>query len=162
MKRPPRPQSWLLLLGGVVLVLLIDQATKLIIRRNLALHQFVPLVGTWFGLRRVGTGPLPILGSEQLGVAAGMAACLALLRLVWRGAWGQPGTIVAAALVLGGVISSFIDVYLLRTGTNFLYVRVGEAQFDTNLAVILIVAAGISLMVAALRGNLPRDSLGPS
>jgi lipoprotein signal peptidase len=163
MTRPRRPRSWILLAGIAAIVIAIDQGTKLLARRTLALHQFVPLLDSWLGFRRIYAQAPALAGSEFLATTTGIIATTVLFLIVWRGAWGQRGAVVALAIFLGGVLSSFIDHYFFRASTEFVFLRLGTSgQTETSLSLVAILAGTIALAISALMGRLPRDRIGPS
>src|SRR5438128_4503013 len=104
MRRPRRPQSWILTVGVVALVVIIDQGTKLLARRTLPLHQFVPVLDSWLGLRRTYTLPPAFADNESLTTMVAILAIFALFVIVWRGAWGQRSAVVGLGIVLGGAL----------------------------------------------------------
>jgi lipoprotein signal peptidase len=163
MTRPRRPRSWILLGGIAALVVIIDQGTKLLARRTLALHRFVPLLDSWLGLRRTYSLPPALVGSEFLASTTGVVATVALFLIVWRGAWGECEAVVAFGVFLGGILSSYIDQYYFRAGTEILFLRLGSAvSLETDLSLAAIVAGTIALAISALMGRFPRDRIGPA
>jgi lipoprotein signal peptidase len=162
MTRPRRPRSWILLGGVAGLVVIIDQGTKLLARRTLAVHQFVPLLDSWLGLRRIYARPPTFAGSELLATWIGIICSIVLFLIVWRGAWGQRDAIVGLAIVLGGVLSSYIDQYSSTVHTEFIFLRLGASgRMETSLALVATVAGTIVLAISAARGRLPRDRIRP-
>jgi lipoprotein signal peptidase len=163
MTRPARPQSWILFLCIAVLVIVLDQGTKLLARRALPLHQFVPLLDSWFGFRRIYAHAPTFAGSELLATGIGTIASVGIFLIVWRGAWGQRDAVVALAIFLGGGLSTIIDHYYFRAGTEFLFLKVGAAvRLETDLSLVAIIAGTIALAISALMGRLPTDRIGPT
>jgi lipoprotein signal peptidase len=146
----------------VALVVIIDQGTKLLARRTLAVHQVVPLLDSWLGLRRIWANPPTLVGSELLATWTGIICSIVLFLLVWRGAWGQRDAVVGLAIVLGGVLSSYIDHISSKAHTEFIFLRLGASgRMETSLALVAVVAGTIVLAISAARGRLPRDRIGP-
>src|SRR5438128_164772 len=163
MTRPRRPRSWILLGGIAALVVIIDQGTKLLARRTLAVHQFVPLLDSWLGLRRIYANPPTLAGSELLATWTGIIAITVLFLLIWRGAWGQRDAVVGLAIVLGGGLSSYIDQYRSAVHTEFIFLRLGtNGRMETSLALVATVAGTIVLAISAARGRLPIDRIRPT
>jgi lipoprotein signal peptidase len=150
-----------LLVGTGAIVVVIDQGTKLLARRTLPLHRFVPLLDSWLGFRRTYALSPALAGSELLASATGVIATIALFLIVWRGAWGKRDAVVALAVFLGGILSSYIDQYYFRAGTEFLFLKLATVRIETDLSLVAIVAATIALAMSALLGRLPRDRIGP-
>jgi len=149
--------------GIAVLVVIIDQGTKLLARRTLPLHQFVPVLDSWLGLRRTYTLPPAFAGNEPLTTTVAILAIIALFLIVWRGAWGQRSAVVGLGIVLGGALSSLFDQFYLGASTAFLFLRLGTSgRIETNLSLVAVIAGTIVLAVAAGMGRLPRDSMGPT
>jgi lipoprotein signal peptidase len=146
----------------VALVVIIDQGTKLLARRTLAVHQVVPLLDSWLGLRRIWANPPTLVGSELLATTTGIICCIVLFLLIWRGAWGQRDAVVGLAIVLGGGLSSEIDHYRTTVHTEFIFLRLGASgRMETSLALVAVVAGTIVLAISAARGRLPRARIGP-
>jgi lipoprotein signal peptidase len=144
------------------LVIVIDQGTKLLAQRTLAVHQFVPLLDSWLGFRRTNALPPTFSGGHLLATGILIIAPVVFFFIVWRGAWGQPDAVVAFAVFLGGVLSALIDTYYIRGGTNFLFIRLSTAnRIETDFSFVAIVAGTIGLAVSVAMGRLPIDRIRP-
>jgi lipoprotein signal peptidase len=150
------------MVGVAALVVIIDQGTKLLARRTLPLHQFVPLLDSWLGFRRISGPPPTFAGSGLLASGIGIIAAIAMFLIVWRGAWGQRDAVVGLAIFVGGVLSSYIDQYYFTANTEFLSLRVGGRRLiESNVSFLAIVAGATVLAISALMGRLPRDRIVP-
>lgn len=101
----------------VILLLLLDQAVKIVVKTNMTLDQSIPVFGNWFFIRFI-ENPGAAFGM-QLGGSYGKLA-LSLFRIVAVGAlcWfldylvrkrSNAGLIAGFSLILAGALGNIID-----------------------------------------------------
>ncbi|MFQ5776898.1 MAG: signal peptidase II [Terriglobia bacterium] len=160
--RPTR--AFYLVVAG--LLLLLDQASKLLVAQSFALGETHPIIpglftlthvqnrGAAFGLFANFSSPFVLV---FLILFSATALGLVVL-LLWRG----PGSRLAGwglGLILGGALGNLLD--RLRSGTvvDFLDFHLGAHHWPTfNLADSAIVLGALALMVEILRGHRKRHS----
>jgi signal peptidase II len=104
---------------GILLpsIVLLDQATKLIIDRTLPLHHSIPVIENLFSLtyvRNTGAAFGIFAGSHEsfrrpFLILFSLLAIGFILRLLWRLPQAEKGLITALTLILGGAIGNLID-----------------------------------------------------
>lgn len=150
---------WMPLLAGALPVLLLDQWTKLYVRRHFALYHSLPLIPNWFDLTYTANPGAafslfanlpPWLRTAFLCATATVAAIIVLVLLVR----GQDTRLTAwaLALILAGAVGNLID--RLRSGVviDFIDVHYYSHHYPVfNLADCAItVGVGLILLSATL------------
>ncbi len=140
-------RSGVLLAGTALLVLLVDQASKVAVRANLSLGESVPLLDGVLNLtyvRNVGAafglfpGRLPFFIAVALGVLGGIAWVWWVLRPSSR--W----VTVALGLVAGGATGNLIDRLAAGWVTDFFDVgwwpvfNVADIALDIGVVILLV------------------------
>jgi signal peptidase II len=156
----PKPPARLLEIGLALAVIVTDQITKGLVRRDLPLYQtheiipgLVALVhgrnqGMAFGV--LSGGGLP----AQAAVLAILSAVVLLLVVAhWRRLAGGPVLLRAAlSLVAGGAVGNLIDRVRLGYVTDFVHVYWRQHQWpDFNVADSAITVGIVLLLVDAVR-----------
>ena len=101
----------------VVLLLLLDQVIKILVKTHMTIDESIPVFGKWFYIRFI-ENPGAAFGMQLGGnygklalslfrIAAVGALCWFIDRLVKRGT--RPGVIAGFALILAGAIGNIID-----------------------------------------------------
>ena len=143
---------YLLLMAAIVLL---DQATKALVVRSLALHAYVPVVdgllslshvrnrGAAFGFLSDWDVPYQAVLLALLSLGALLAIALYFLRLPAEARLPR----LALALVLGGAVGNLVDRLRLGYVVDFVHVYFREHQWpDFNLADSAI-TVGVTLLV---------------
>jgi signal peptidase II len=136
-------------------IVVLDQATKAVVVRTLALHQYVPLVdgllslshvrnrGAAFGLLSEWDVPHQAVLLSALSVFALLAIALYFLRLPAAARLPR----LALALVLGGAVGNLIDRVRLGYVVDFVHAYWRQHQWpDFNVADSAI-TVGVTLLV---------------
>lgn len=124
--------SYLLIVPALAVILL-DQVSKYIILRTIALHESIPVIGGFFSLvhtrnRGMAFGLMNRPGSDfsfYFLVAATIAAVLLLLFWFTKLKDEESRLIFGLSLILGGAIGNLIDRLRLREVIDFLDFHVG-------------------------------------
>jgi len=161
-----RHLPYLALMAAIVVL---DQGTKALVVRSLALHEYVPLVdgllslshvrnrGAAFGLLSDWDVPYQSALLAALGVFALLAITLYFLRLPAAARLPR----LALALVLGGAIGNLIDRVRLGFVVDFVHLYWRQHQWpDFNVADSAITVGVTLLVLDILRspGEAPADA----
>lgn len=151
--------------------LLADQASKWLVRSELAVSDAVSILGSWVMLRHVHNagaafGLFP--GNRIAFIFVSLVSVAAVIYLVSSGRYSVRGSRVAFGMVLGGAIGNLIDRLWLGYVVDFLDVGIGAYRWPTfNVADIgvtvgvLYLAAGFVAMEWAGRHDDAADSAPP-
>jgi signal peptidase II len=159
LSKPPVPLSRLAEVALALGVIVLDQATKAMVRRDLALydaHEIIPGLVTLVHGRNRGMAFGVFSGGElpaQAAVLAVLSAGVLLFVLAhWRRlAEGPPVLRIALALVAGGAIGNLIDRVRLGYVTDFVHVYWRDYQWpDFNVADSAISVGIVLLLVDAV------------
>lgn len=158
------PSKWVLALGTAMVVVALDQATKMLIASRMELHQSIPLIDGFAALTYVrNTG-------AAFGILAGRGAALrvpfflfisafAVALLVWFLRGVPPGRrllVIACGAVAGGAIGNMIDRMLLGEVIDFVDLYVGTYHWPAfNVADSAITLGVLVLCLDALRQPSP-------
>ena len=136
-------KNYYLLTVPALAVILLDQISKYIVLRSIALHESIPVIGGFFGLvhtrnRGMAFGLMNRPGSDfsfYFLVAATIAAVLLLLFWFTKLKDEERRLIFGLSLILGGAIGNLIDRLRLREVIDFLDCHVGTYHWPAfNLA----------------------------
>jgi signal peptidase II len=109
--------KWQGISGWLAAIVILDQLTKLIVHRTMALHQSIPIIDGLFNLtyvRNTGAafgifaGSVEIFRRPFLILVSILASCF-IVTLLRRLADRERGLITALTFVLGGAIGNLID-----------------------------------------------------
>lgn len=155
-------KSSLLYLALVTAVLVLDQATKALVVRQIALHDYVPLVdgllslshvrnhGAAFGLLADWNLPYQSLLLSALSLVALTAIATYFVRLPAAARLPR----LALALVLGGAVGNVVDRLRLGYVVDFVHVYFREYQWpDFNVADSAITIGVALLVIDILRSS---------
>ena len=128
----PKRNTYLLIVPALAVILL-DQISKYIVLRTIALHESIPVIGGFFSLvhtrnRGMAFGLMNRPGSDfsfYFLVAATMAAVLLLLFWFTKLKDEERRLIFGLSLILGGAIGNLIDRLRLREVIDFLDLHLG-------------------------------------
>lgn len=123
-----------------LLVLVLDQASKLAVTGSLALHEAIPLAPVFSLVYWQNTGAAFSLFADQTGWQRGFFIVIALTATVvilslLRKTRNRPLFCAALALILGGAIGNVIDRFAYGHVVDFLLFHWGEHYFPAfNMA----------------------------
>jgi signal peptidase II len=150
--------SWLWL---AVLVLVLDQLTKLAVVQAMALHDAIPITGFFNLVRAHNTGAAFSLLADQPGwqrlffLAVGLIASGIILHLL-RKTRGRPLFCFALALILGGALGNVIDRAAYGHVVDFLDFYLGDWHWPAfNVADSGITVGAVLLILDSLRKHEP-------
>ena len=101
----------------LAVIVFLDQLTKIIVDRTMALYQSIPIVDGWFNLtyvRNTGTAFGIFAGSAEIFrrpflILVSILASGFIITLLKRLADGERGFITALTFILGGAVGNLID-----------------------------------------------------
>lgn len=102
--------KWFLLLSLPLYV--IDQITKVLVLRNMGLHDVIPVVPGFFNIVRVhNTGAAfgMLRDNNTFFIVLAAAATIVLAFFAWRGAFNTPLLRIGAALLASGIVGNLTD-----------------------------------------------------
>ncbi len=146
------------LIVGVIIVL--DQATKWLIARTLAVHESITVFDSYFHItheRNTGAAfsllaQAPAAFRQPFFLITTIVAVIALLLFLRKIAASDRLTLTAVAAILGGALGNFIDRVRHGEVIDFLLVHWHEYYWPAfNVADSCITVGVISLLVAAFR-----------
>lgn len=142
------------------LVVVLDQATKYLVRHNLDLHTAVPVVGDFFRLTYVENSGIvfgiKVGGALPLFTVLSIVATILILYYFYRERTNHPGIRISLALVLGGAIGNLIDRLVFGRVVDFLDFGVGEYRFFVFNVADSAVTVGVALFLLLTTFILPR------
>lgn len=109
--------KWTSVSGWLAAIVILDQLTKAIVDRTMALYQSIPIVDGWFNLtyvRNTGAAFGIFAGSAEILrrpflILVSILASGFIITLLRRLADGERGLIAALTFILGGAIGNLID-----------------------------------------------------
>ena len=139
----------------ILMILVVDQATKWLVARSLDLHEYRPLVDGLLSLSHVRNrgAAFGILSDADLPYQAILFAGLSLAALLAIAvyAWRLPATAqlpqLALALILGGALGNLIDRLRLGYVVDFVHVYWREHQWPDFNAADSAITIGVTLLV---------------
>ncbi|MDX2081775.1 MAG: signal peptidase II [Terrimicrobiaceae bacterium] len=102
--------KWFLLLSLPLYV--IDQITKVLVLRNMGLHDVIPVVPGFFNIVRVhNTGAAfgMLRDNNTFFIVLAAVATIVLAFFAWRGAFNTPLLRIGAALLASGIVGNLTD-----------------------------------------------------
>ena len=152
----------LLASATVATIVLLDQATKMLIVYSLAMHESVPIFESFFHLtheRNTGAAfsllaEAPVSFRQPFFLVTTLIAVVALLFFLRNVAATASWTIVAIAGILGGAIGNFIDRLLYGEVVDFLLVHWHGYYWPAfNVADSCITVGVLGLLWASFKGS---------
>ena len=143
-------------LASAIVVLILDQATKWWVNRDLGLGQSVRLIDGVVRLvhvRNTGSAFGFFQGSRLFFIVLSLVSIAAILILTLSRRFHFRGSWVAFGVVLGGAIGNLVDRFWLRHVVDFIDIGVGSVRWPTfNVADI---ALTLGVLYLAVRFALP-------
>lgn len=158
MRRTLRKKN-ILFLAIVVLVVLLDQLSKIWIVSSLGLHEGFPLIDGFFNIVHVRNpgaafgflAGAPPLFRSVFFIAVTVAAILLILRYLRTSRIEEPSLVWALALILSGAVGNLIDRIRFGEVVDFLDVYVGTYHWPAfNVADSAISVGAVILMMVLL------------
>jgi signal peptidase II len=155
----------ILFLAITVLVVLLDQATKVWIISTLGLHEGFPLIDGFFSIvhvRNPGAAFGFLAGAPPLFrylffIAVTVAAIVLILHYLRVSRIEEPSLVSALALILAGAVGNLIDRIRFGEVVDFLDVYIGSHHWPAfNVADSAITVGAGVLMAALLRRRKER------
>ena len=120
--------KWKMVLSWVVIILVLDQLTKLIVDRTMTLHQSIPIIDGFFSLtyvRNTGAAFGLFAGSHEAFrlpflILVSVLALGFVVVMLKRLRDEEIGLITALSLIIGGAIGNLIDRVLYGEVIDFL------------------------------------------
>ena len=152
----------------ILMILVVDQATKWLVARSLDLHEYRPLVDGLLSLSHVRNrgAAFGILSDADLPYQAILFAGLSLAALLAIAvyAWRLPATAqlpqLALALILGGALGNLIDRLRLGYVVDFVHVYWREHQWPDFNAADSAITIGVTLLVLDILRSPRAETLG--
>jgi len=147
-----------------VLVLLLDQATKWLIRDHISLHESISVIPGFFRLTHVQNrgaafglfADSPAQWKVALLILFSIVALLVVSRLLWKNSHSFTATGFALALILGGAVGNLWDRLTEGFVVDYLDLNFGSYHWPAfNVADSAIVVGALILVAEIL---LPRTS----
>ncbi|MCK4305683.1 MAG: signal peptidase II [Candidatus Eisenbacteria sp.] len=151
-------------LASAALVLILDQATKIVVHSQMELDKIVPLLGEIIRFRYIhnaGAAFGIFQGNRLLFIAISLASVAAVLFLILSGRYVFRGSRIAFGFVLGGALGNLIDRLFLREVIDFIDIGVGMHRWPTFNVADIGVTVGV-LYLAASYLTVERDGGHPS
>lgn len=150
--------------GGIiaVIVLIIDQLTKLVITGNMVLYEDIPVISGFFHITYVrNTGMAwSLLSGKQFFLS--IMAAIAIGVMVYYLMYKKPDklTIVALGLMIGGAAGNLIDRLVLNYVRDFLNFYIFGYDFPVfNIAdCALCIGVGLLILASLLEDKKERKS----
>ncbi|MCL4813638.1 MAG: signal peptidase II [Vicinamibacteraceae bacterium] len=162
-----QPQARRPLLAGIVLIVAVDQFTKWLVERSLALHQSVEVVPGLLNLTHVrNTGAaFGVLNAADFPYKPVVVACVAVLALAaiayYAAKFGQDTALgrTAMMLVLGGAVGNLVDralrgyvvdfVDAYWRGWHFWAFNVADAAITVGAIFLILDTLGVARRVSS-------------
>lgn len=115
----------------LAIILITDQATKLIVDRTMPLHSSIPIIDNFFNLtyiRNTGAAFGIFAGSAEIFrrpflIIVSIAAIVFIINMLRRLRGAETGLITALAFILGGAVGNLIDRLIYGEVIDFLDVH---------------------------------------
>lgn len=134
-----------------IILLLIDQIVKIIIRTKMALHQEIKLIPHLFSLYYVENegAAFSILGNKTLLLIITSLICLIVLnKFILEDVDLPKLTYIPLGLLIGGILGNLIDRIIYQTVTDYLAIFIFKYSFPVfNIADIAISLSTIFLVI---------------
>ncbi len=142
------------------LVVVLDQATKYLVRHNLDLHTTVRVLGDFFRLTYVENSGIvfgiKIGGALPLFTVLSIAATILILYYFYRERTNHILIRVSLALILGGAVGNLIDRIVFGRVVDFLDFGVDSYRFFVFNVADSAVTVGVILFLLLTTFILPR------
>lgn len=150
-------RKWWIVSGWLAAIVIVDQATKLLIHRSLRLYHSVPIIGGFFNLtyvRNTGAAFGIFAGSAEVFrrpflIAVSVVAIGVILMMVRRMSAQNTWLVTALSFILGGAIGNLIDRVVHGEVIDFLDCYWGNYHWPAfNVADSFItVGVGVTLII---------------
>ena len=138
-----------------LLVVLLDRATKLVIAKNISLHDSIQVIPGFFRITHVeNTGAAFGLFADspsqwKIGVLVmfSLVALVIVSTLLWRNSHSMSSTGVGLSLILGGALGNLWDRVLNGRVVDFLLFYLGQYQWPAFNVADSAIVVGASLLV---------------
>jgi signal peptidase II len=137
------------------IVLTLDQATKSLVARNLALHDTIPVIPGFFSISHVlnpGAAFSLFADSASRYTTAGLIFFSVLVlsvvsTMLWRSGHSFTAGGLALALIMGGALGNLLDRIRIGSVIDFLMFNIGSYHWpDFNIADSAIVLGSLLLI----------------
>ena len=144
----------------VVVIVVLDQATKIVVDRSMALHSSLPIIDGIFNLtyiRNTGAAFGILAGNHEAFrvpflITVSVAAIGFIIILLRRLAADATGLITALSFILGGAIGNLIDRVLFGSVTDFIQVHYAGWYFPAFNVADSAITLGVVAMLADMIG----------
>jgi signal peptidase II len=149
-----------------LLVVCLDRATKLLVARDISLHDSIQVVPGFFRLTHVENrgaafglfADSPAQWKIAMLVLFSIVALIVVLALLWRNSHAMTSTGIGLALILGGAVGNLWDRLLNGRVVDFLLFYVGQYQWPAfNVADSAIVCGAGLLVIEILFAKTPAE-----
>lgn len=142
----------------IAALVIIDQVVKIIIVRNVDLHEKIPVIANFFSITYVRNtgGAFSFLAEKSWGIyflaSMSLVISVVLLVVIYRLKGKEMYWVrLATAVLAGGSIGNMIDRYFRRSVVDFLMFDFGKYTFPVfNVADMCIVVGSFSLAIFLL------------
>ncbi|MFZ0285856.1 MAG: signal peptidase II [Terriglobales bacterium] len=147
-----------------LLVVCLDRVTKLMVAKDISLHDSILVVPGFFRLTHVENrgaafglfADSPAQWKIAMLVLFSIVALIAVLALLWRNSHAMTSTGIGLALILGGAVGNLWDRLLNGRVVDFLLFYVGQYQWPAfNVADSAIVCGAGLLVIEILFAKTP-------
>jgi signal peptidase II len=157
-----------LTLGGiVVLIVLIDQITKLYVDASMRLHESIPVIAGFFSITHV-RNPGAAFGfladaspffRSVFFVVVTILAMILILHYIWKSREGERLLTYGLSLILAGAVGNLIDRVRLGEVIDFLDVYIGAYHWPAfNVADSAISVGAVILFIELVRQGKGRNA----
>jgi signal peptidase II len=158
-----------LVLNLVVAIVLIDQATKLIVDRTMPLHHSIPVIENFFSLtyvRNTGAAFGILADSHELFrltflIAFSLAAIGFILVMLRRLPENEKALTVALAFILGGAVGNLIDRLIYGEVIDFLDFYWSGYHWPAFNVADSFITIGVLIMLFRLATTKDHDPFAP-
>ncbi len=147
-----------------LLVVCLDRLTKLMVAKDISLHESIQVVPGFFRLTHVENrgaafglfADSPAQWKIAMLVLFSIVALIVVLALLWRNSHAMTSTGIGLALILGGAVGNLWDRLLNGRVVDFLLFYVGQYQWPAfNVADSAIVCGAGLLVIEILFAKTP-------
>ncbi len=141
------------LLVVAILVILADQATKMLVAKRMVLGQSLSVVGDFFHLTYIqnpGGAFGTLLGSSWFYLISSLVAIFLIVFYFRRLSANRVWSRIALALILGGAMGNLVDRLRRGAVTDFLDFGVGDLRWPVFNLADAAVTVGIVLLLATV------------
>ncbi len=160
------PGEWTRLLGWALAVLLLDQATKIVVRQTLPLHGPArPVLGDLLRLTYIDNGGSAFGlfgGNRWFFVGVSLLSILVILALARSGRYRDPLLITAFGLILGGAVGNLVDRLWLGRVVDFIEMGIAGHYWPVYNVADIGITFGVILLAIRIffTGRPVRDGAG--